>query len=66
MKEKETAPVFTDIDLDNWRAYERVRKSGKWNMFFPEARRASGLEDDDYSFCIRWYSELKEAATKKL
>jgi hypothetical protein len=52
---------FTQEQLNNWEAYERVRKGGKWNMYDPRARQATGLERNDYLFVLKNYTELKEA-----
>jgi hypothetical protein len=54
---------YTPAQIADWRAYERVRKGGKYNMFDPRARRATGLSGDDYSFVMRNYSALRTAAT---
>ena len=51
--------TFTEEQIANWRAYERVRQSGKFNMFDPRARRASGLGEDGYLFSLRNYSALR-------
>ena len=53
---------FTQEQLDNWRDYEEVRQSGTWNMYAPQARAATGLTKEEYSFVMHNYSELKEAA----
>ncbi len=58
-----TAPAFTEQQLADYRSYERVRKGGKFNMFDPRARRAAGLDAEQYSFVMRNFSELREAAT---
>lgn len=52
---------FTPQQLADWKAYERVRKGGRWNMFDPRARRAASLSEDKYSFVMDNYSELKLA-----
>lgn len=54
-------PVFTARQQKNWKAYERVRESGKYNMFSPRARRATGLSAEDYSFTMKYFSELQAA-----
>lgn len=59
------ATAFTSDDLQDWRAYERVRKGGRYNMFDPRARRATGLSDERYSFVLRNFSKLKAAAEAK-
>lgn len=55
---------FTEDQLSDWRKFEEVRKGGKWNMYDPQARAATGLTGDEYSFVMRNYSKLKAAATK--
>lgn len=45
-----TKTQYTDQQLTDWKRYEKVRKSGKWNMFFPQARAATGLSHERYSF----------------
>lgn len=56
---------FTDQQLDDWRRYERVRKSGKFNMYFPQARAATGLPRERYMAVMMAYCELKEAVEEK-
>lgn len=53
---------FTKEQLENWKRFEKVRASGRWNMLSTEAREASGLSIEEYWFCISNYSELEEAA----
>lgn len=56
---------FTAQQLDDWRAYEMVRKGGRYNMICdPRAREATGLERDEYLFVLENFSELKEAAAR--
>lgn len=57
--------TFTFIQINNWRKYEKVRAGGRWNMFDPHARQATGMTRDEYIFCMEHYSELKEAAEKE-
>lgn len=54
---------FTEAQIQAWKQYEQVRKSGKFNMFDPRARAASGLSRERYTECITHYDELKKAAT---
>ena len=56
---------FTKQQLEDWRKYEKVRLSGKFNMYFPGAQKASGLSEKRYSFCLVNYSELKIAAEEE-
>jgi hypothetical protein len=53
---------FTQKQINNWHEYEFVRQEGSYNMFDPRARRATGLSGEEYSFCMKHYSELREAA----
>lgn len=55
-------PKFTPQQLADRKAYERVRKGGKYNMFDPRARRAIKLNPEEYSFVMKHYSELQAAA----
>lgn len=55
---------FTPKQLDNWRAYERVRKRGRWNMYDPRARYAARLSAAEYAFVMDNFTELKEKAEK--
>jgi len=55
MEDKNT---FTKKQLSNFKKYEAVRKSGKYNMFDSRARLASGLDKDEYLFVMDHYSEL--------
>lgn len=57
---------FTEQDLKAFRAYERVRKGGRYNMFFPQARRATGLSEERYSFVMEWYEKLRAAEEVRL
>ena len=53
--------VFTEQEIENWRAYEEVRAEGRYNMFDPNARALTGLSRADYGYCMDNYSELKAA-----
>lgn len=53
--------TFSSAEIENWEAYERVRKSGVINMF--DARTGSelaGLSRDEYFFCMENYDELRD------
>lgn len=54
--------TFTPRQIDNWREFERVRSSGMFNMASRQALQASGLERDEYMFCVKNYFELESAA----
>lgn len=51
---------FTKKQLENWKRYEEVRAGGKWNMFDKNAQITSGLNRQEYLFCMRNYSGLKK------
>lgn len=55
---------FTPEQISNWLDYEEVRQSGRFNMFDPWARRAAGLTAEEYSFVMKNFSALKQAAEK--
>lgn len=50
---------FTKEQLQDYNSYERVRKSGRYNMYSAEARMATGLTKEEYIFVMRNYTELK-------
>lgn len=41
-------------------AYHRVQIGGKWNMFDPRARQATGLSKEVYFAIMKQYSELAD------
>lgn len=51
--------MFSNYQITNWRRYERVRASGKWNIWDERAMIESGLERADYIFCLKNYQRLK-------
>ena len=59
--------MFTDQQIKDWRVYERVRKSGRYNMLTHsrQAALAAGLSHDRYIHVLTNYSALKEAAQCK-
>jgi hypothetical protein len=52
---------FTEQHIKNWGTYEKVRQSGKYNMFSSQARIATGLSRADYIFVMNNYPQLEEA-----
>jgi hypothetical protein len=56
--------VFTPQQLADWRKYEKVRKSGRFNMYFPGAREATGLTESRYMFALDNYEALRDAQPK--
>jgi len=51
--------MFTAKQLQDFKAYRKVQMGGKWNMFDPQARRATGLSESEYVFVMKNYSALK-------
>lgn len=47
-------------DEEKFNKYEKVRKSGKYNMFDYRAQLESGLSKEDYLYVMSNYSDLKE------
>lgn len=55
---------FTNQQLQNFKKYVRVQMGGRYNMFDPRARAATGMDKDEYIFVMENYSALKEASEK--
>ena len=55
---------FTSKQLSDFREYEKVRLSGRFNMLDPKARQMTGLSYDDYVFTMKHYGDLRDAAAK--
>lgn len=53
---------FTAQQLADFHAYERVRRSNKFNMMDPRAQEATGLSRDGFRFVLSNFSQLKQAA----
>lgn len=54
--------AFTQQQLADWRAYEKVRKGGRYNMIMDgRALVATRLTKARYLFVIEHYEELMEA-----
>lgn len=58
--------TFTLAERDRWRRYERVRKSGTYNMVTDstKAAAAANLTRDQYWLCVTNYSALEKAVAK--
>lgn len=56
--------MFTQKQLKDFKAYRKVQMGGRWNMFDPQARQATGLEQAEYTFVIKNYNELKAEVDK--
>lgn len=52
---------FTKQQIADWVEYENVRASGAVNMWFPQAREATGLTKERYLFVMKNFTALKEA-----
>jgi hypothetical protein len=50
---------FTPQQLKHFAAYEKVRSSNRYNMMDPRARRATGMERDDFLFVIENFEALQ-------
>lgn len=53
--------TFTEQQLNDWKAYEEVRKSGRFNMLTPQATKTSKLPSERYWFCLKNYEQLQAA-----
>lgn len=51
-------PTFTPKQARDFRAYVRVQKSGRYNMLDPQARKATGLSQEEFVFVLNNYGEL--------
>lgn len=51
--------MFTREQLNWYEKFEKLRLSGKYNMFSPQARISIGLNEDQYTFVMKNYSGLQ-------
>ena len=51
---------FTKEQLEHFRKYERVRSSGRYNMWDSRAVIATGLTQEQYSYVMGAYDQLRE------
>ena len=56
---------FDEKQLRDFKAYEKMRKLGRYNVFDPRARRLTGLSEEAYTFVMNNYSALKAALDEK-
>ena len=56
--------TYTSKQLADWKVYEYIREGGRFNMFDPRAREATGLSAKSYSFVMQNYSRLKAEIAK--
>lgn len=54
------------LHIDDWKAYERVRKSGLYNMFDQRARELTNLSVERFVYCMEHYTELRELAEREI
>lgn len=52
-------------EIENWKMYEDVRAEGRFNMLSPNARALTGLSKEEYRYCMKNYSTLKQQAIRK-
>lgn len=58
--------MFTEKEKENWKAFEKVRRSGMFNMFDKyNVMLASGLSKEEYLFTIKNYAALADEAGGK-
>ena len=53
---------FTDEQINHFRQYERVRRSGLYNMWDFKAVIATGLTQEQYFFVMGSYGPLSQQA----
>lgn len=58
--------TFTEQQLSDWRRYEKVRRSGCFNMLSELARDATRLDRDRYLFVLHNYAALQAAQASPL
>lgn len=56
--------MFTEKQLEDFKAYRKVQMAGRWNMFDLDAQLATGLERDEYTFVMKNYSKLRAEVDK--
>lgn len=56
---------FTETQIQDFLVYEDVRQGGRWNMFDPSARIATGLSRERYFFVMKNYSDLKKQSDEE-
>jgi hypothetical protein len=50
---------YSDKDIIDWRTYERVRLTGKFNMYDPRAIDMTGLTRERYIFIMEHYDHIR-------
>lgn len=59
---------FTEQQINNWKKFERVRKSGRFNMIMEaaSAMARAGLHSSEYFFVMENFDALEKAAIKEV
>ena len=57
---------FPPDQIADYCYYERVRKSGRYNMFDPRARQLTGLSKVEYAFVMENFEALQAQYTRQL
>lgn len=58
-------PKFTPQQLKDFKAFEKVRAAGRYNMFDPAAVYSAKLSKEAYMFVMKNYTELHDAVKGK-
>jgi hypothetical protein len=58
----ENITTFSKKQINNFKSYEIIRKSGTFNMLDNQARLASGLTKEEYLFVMENFNDLREAS----
>lgn len=58
-----TPTVFTSKQLQQYKRFEKVRQSNRFNMFTPEARQAALLTRDEHVFILENFEALEKQYT---
>ncbi len=53
--------MYSENQIRNWQIYERIRQSGMFNMFDPQARRMTTMSISEWLFCMEHYKGLRDA-----
>lgn len=51
---------FTERQIQDYVAFDKVRSGGRYNMFDPRARTAAGLSREEMVFVMKNFAALKE------
>ena len=56
---------FTEEQIKNYHTYKEVREMGTFNMSSHDAQAMTGLDKEDYMFCMRNYILLRIQAERE-